>query len=133
MKTRRAPSVELMFRALSDHTRLRIMHMLGGGELCVCHIVGVLGVSQPKTSRHLAYLRKAGLVECRKQGLWCYYRWAEPASAFHARLLECLTACCQDLPELAGDSKRLPTQPPSCCVPAAAEPKASTCKSGDKS
>ena len=62
MKTAGIPRVDLMFRAFSDRTRLRILQMLSGGELCVCHIVDVLGVPQPKVSRHLAYLRKAGLV-----------------------------------------------------------------------
>ena len=56
------PPVDFMFRAFSDRTRLRILHLLRGGELCVCDLVEVLGVPQPKASRHLAYLRKAGLV-----------------------------------------------------------------------
>lgn len=116
MKTEPSNHVEAMFRALSDRTRVRIMHMLAGGELCVCHIVDALGVPQPKASRHLAYLRKAGLVVCRKQGLWCYYRLAEPQGAFHARLLECLAACCREVPELSRDTKRLPTSKPSCCA-----------------
>ena len=64
------PAVDTMFRAFSDRTRLRILHMLRDGELCVCDIVDVLGVPQPKASRHLSYLRKAGLVEARKDGLW---------------------------------------------------------------
>src|SRR6185437_2202344 len=75
MKTKPAtPSVDAMFRAFSDRTRLRILHMLRGGELCVCDIVAVLEVPQPKASRHLAYLRKAGLVQARKEGLWSYYK-----------------------------------------------------------
>ena len=81
MKTKAASSVDRMFRAFSDRTRLRILSMLdrspaGQGELCVCEIVGVLGVPQPKVSRHLAYLRRAGLVEARRDGLWMYYRLA---------------------------------------------------------
>lgn len=116
MKAKRANRVDAMFRALSDRTRLRIMHMLGGGELCVCHIVDVLSVPQPKTSRHLAYLRNAGLVVCRKQGLWCYYQWAKPSGDFHAKLLDCLASCCKEVPQLPSDSKRLPTCRPSCCA-----------------
>ncbi|REK10966.1 MAG: ArsR family transcriptional regulator [Planctomycetota bacterium] len=104
-----------MFRALADRTRLRIMHMLGGGELCVCDIVDVLKVPQPTASRHLAYLRRAGLVVCRKQGLWCYYRWTSPKTAFHEKLLESLACCCQDVPQLSRDSRRLPTCKPDCC------------------
>ncbi len=115
MKTKLKKPVDLMFRALSDRTRLRIMHMLGGGELCVCDIVRVLDVPQPTASRHLAYLRCAGLVKCRKQGLWCYYRLAEPTSAFHEKLVECVASCCQDLPQLSRDAKRLVIARPSCC------------------
>ena len=76
MKTKASPTVDLLFRAFADRTRLRILHMLADGELCVCDIVGVLGVPQPKASRHLAYLRRAGLVTARKEGLWSYYRLA---------------------------------------------------------
>ena len=107
MKTRPANRVDLMFRAFSDRTRLRILHLLGGGELCVCHLVDVLGVPQPKASRHLAYLRKAGLVLVRKEGLWSYYRLAPARNAFHQKLLDCLASCCGDVPELVGDGKRL--------------------------
>ena len=96
-----------MFRAFSDRTRLRILNMLRGGELCVCDIVDVLGVPQPKVSRHLAYLRKAGLVSARKDGLWAYYRLTAAKSPFHQKLLECLTCCLQSVPELAGDAERV--------------------------
>jgi ArsR family transcriptional regulator, arsenate/arsenite/antimonite-responsive transcriptional repressor len=112
MKTKAISSVDQMFRAFSDRTRLRILSMLhrsrsGQGELCVCEIVGVLAVPQPKVSRHLAYLRKAGLVEARKDGLWMYYRLASPRNAFHAKLLDCLGCCFEDVPQLAKDAKRL--------------------------
>jgi ArsR family transcriptional regulator len=99
--------VDVMFRAFSDRTRLRILHMLRGGELCVCDIVDVLGVPQPKASRHLAYLRKAGLVEARKEGLWSYYKLKPARNPFHAKLIECLGCCFADVPELAKDAKRL--------------------------
>jgi ArsR family transcriptional regulator, arsenate/arsenite/antimonite-responsive transcriptional repressor len=99
--------VDAMFRAFSDRTRLRILHMLRGRELCVCDIVEVLGVPQPKASRHLAYLRKADLVEARKEGLWSYYRLTPSRNNFHEKLLECLACCFQDVPELAKDSQRL--------------------------
>jgi len=102
-----ANRVDVMFRAFSDRTRLRILHMLKDGELCVCDIVEVLGVPQPKASRHLAYLRKAGLVEVRKEGLWSYYKLTPSRSNFHEKLLECLACCFQDVPELAKDAKRL--------------------------
>ncbi len=107
MKTTAVHRVDLLFRAFSDRTRLRILHMLRDGELCVCHIVDVLGVPQPKASRHLAYLRKAGLVKARREGQWSYYRLAPARTAFHQKLLDCLSCCFNDVPELAKDSKRL--------------------------
>src|SRR5436190_3929850 len=99
MKTAAVHRVDLLFRAFSDRTRLRILYMLRDGELCVCHIVDVLGVPQPKASRHLAYLRKAGLVRARKQGQWSYYRLAPAGTAFHQKLLDCLGCCFDDVPE----------------------------------
>lgn len=107
MKTKTVPSVDVMFRAFSDRTRLRILHMLTGGELCVCDIVAVLGVPQPKASRHLAYLRKAGLVIARKEGLWSYYSLAPARGTFHKKLLDCLGCCFQEVPELAADAKQI--------------------------
>jgi ArsR family transcriptional regulator len=102
-----ADRVDLMFRAFSDRTRLRILHLLLSGEICVCDLVRVLGVPQPKVSRHLSYLRKTGLVLGRKDGLWMYYALAPTRNAFHKKLLECLNCCFVGVPELAGDSKRL--------------------------
>ena len=66
-------TVDSMFRAFSDRTRLRILHVLRGGELCVGDIVESLRAPQPRISRHLAYLRKANLVLVRKSGLWSHY------------------------------------------------------------
>jgi ArsR family transcriptional regulator len=99
--------VDLMFRAFSDRTRLRILHLLRRGELCVCDLVAVLDVPQPKASRHLAYLRRAGLVTARKEGLWMHYRLAPARSVFHQKLLDCLACCFADVPELARDDVRL--------------------------
>jgi ArsR family transcriptional regulator len=114
MKLKSAPPVDQLFRAFSDRTRLRILCMLRRGELCVCEIVGVLGVPQPKASRHLAYLRRTGLVEARREGLWMYYRLASPRSALHAKLLECLECSFDEVPQLARDAKKL-TRLPGCC------------------
>ena len=107
MKTMRGISADRLFRAFSDRTRLRILNLLLGGELCVCDIVSTLGVPQPTASRHLAYLRRAGLVEARKAGLWHFYRLAPARAAFHEKLLDCLACCFQDVPQLAKDAKRL--------------------------
>jgi ArsR family transcriptional regulator len=112
MKTLALISVDRMFRACSDRTRLRILNLLLSGELCVCDIVNTLKVPQPTASRHLAYLRRAGLVEARRDGLWMHYKLAAPQSAFHRKLIDCLGNCCQDLPQLVQDAKRLK---PRCC------------------
>jgi ArsR family transcriptional regulator, arsenate/arsenite/antimonite-responsive transcriptional repressor len=68
--------LETLFKALADQTRLRIIGLLRAGEICVCDIHGSLGLPQPTVSRHLAYLRKSGLVTGRKEGLWVHYRLA---------------------------------------------------------
>jgi ArsR family transcriptional regulator, arsenate/arsenite/antimonite-responsive transcriptional repressor len=104
--------VDLMFRAFSDPTRLRILSMLRPGELCVCDIVEVLGVPQPKASRHLAYLRRAGLVVARREGQWMHYSLAEARGAFQGKLLDCLACCFHDVPELARDARRLGRKAP---------------------
>jgi ArsR family transcriptional regulator, arsenate/arsenite/antimonite-responsive transcriptional repressor len=101
-----------MFRACSDRTRLRILNLLLGGELCVCDIVNTLRVAQPTASRHLAYLRRAGLVEARRDGLWMHYKLSPPQTAFHSKLIDCLGSCGEDVPQLAKDAKRLK---PRCC------------------
>ena len=69
-------SLETLFKALADGTRLRILALLQAGEICVCDIHGSLGLPQPTVSRHLAYLRKTGLVPARRDGLWVHYRLA---------------------------------------------------------
>ena len=69
--------MEELFKALADATRLRILGLLLTGEVCVCHIHESLRITQPKASRHLAYLRRSGLVETRRQGLWVYYRLSD--------------------------------------------------------
>lgn len=103
-----------LFRALSDETRLRILNLLRSGELCVCDIVAALEVPQPTASRHLAYLRQAGLVTVRKEGVWCYYRIAPPSDPFEIRLRKCVE-CCADLPRFANDLKQLKKIVRPCC------------------
>ena len=99
--------MESLFKALADETRLRILGLLLTGEVCVCDIHESLGLPQPTTSRHLAYLRRAGLVQARKPGLWHYYTLTSPRGSFHTKLLECLACCFNDVPELAKDTARL--------------------------
>jgi ArsR family transcriptional regulator len=100
-------SVDKMFRALADPTRLRILNLLRPGERCVCDLVRIIGVPQPNISQHLAYLRKAGLVTGRKDGLWMHYSLAPIKGEFHQKLIECLGCCFSDVPEMARDLTRL--------------------------
>ena len=79
-------SFEQFFKALADHTRLRVIHPLGTDEVCVCSVVEALQSTQPKISRHLAYLKRAGLVKARRDGKWIHYRIAEPADACAAEI-----------------------------------------------
>lgn len=98
--------VNRIFRAFSDATRLRVLSLLKQGEQCVGDLVDILGVPQPKVSRHLAYLRKAGLVEARERGLWNFYRLAPATSSFHKKLLECLNECFGEVPKVARDAEK---------------------------
>ena len=98
--------VDLMFRAFSDPIRLRILHLIQEGELCVCDLVEILRLPQPTVSRHLSYLRKAGLVNVRQQRSWNFYALAPGRSTFHKKLLECLGTCFRDVPELTSDVDR---------------------------
>lgn len=76
MKARTATidRLEIAFKALADRTRLRILALLGNNEVCVCHLHDTLGLPQPTVSRHLAYLRRTGLVSARRDGVWMHYR-----------------------------------------------------------
>jgi ArsR family transcriptional regulator, arsenate/arsenite/antimonite-responsive transcriptional repressor len=84
----RLAALESLFRALSDRTRLRILGLLRAGEVCVCDIHDSLGIPQSKASRHLAYLRRTGLVTGRRSGLWVHYRVADPADPVLAAVLD---------------------------------------------
>ena len=72
----RTPSILSVCRGLADPTRLRLLARIGHGEVCVCDLQSEVGRDQPTVSRHLAMLRKCGLVTCRKEGRWCHYRRA---------------------------------------------------------
>lgn len=90
--TREPLAVDQVFRALADNTRVRILHLLREGALCVGDLVSVLDVPQPTASRHLAYLRRSGLVLDERRGQWSFYRLAPPSSSFHEKVLESLNA-----------------------------------------
>ena len=85
-----------LFHALADGTRLRLINLLSGGELCVCYLVEILGESQPKISRHLGYLRRAGVVAARRDGKWIHYRVTRPADAQQTRVLDCVLGVLAD-------------------------------------
>lgn len=87
-RLRSAADLVGVYRALADETRLRILALLKDGEVCVCHIHGGLRLPQPTISRHLAYLRRAGLVLARRDGVWMHYRLASPASPVVREVLE---------------------------------------------
>ncbi len=92
-----------MFLAMADATRLRILCLLLNGELCVCDLMSVLKEPQSKVSRHLGYLRRAGLVDARKQGLWMYYRLAKPAAKTFRAIFSALEHAEADIDQIGKD------------------------------
>lgn len=97
-----------LFGAFADATRLRILSLLlAEKELCVCDLCAALREIQPKVSRHLAILRRAGLVQVRCDGKWKYYSLARARTPLHQTLLGCVGACLGELDELAADRARL--------------------------
>ena len=90
--------MELLFRALADRTRLRLLNLMGEDEVCVCFLVEALKLTQPKISRHLAYLRRAGLVAARREGKWMHYRLSAPPDAHAAAIFTAVRS------GLSGDS-----------------------------
>ena len=106
--------LELLFKALADRTRLRLLNLLAAGEVCVCFFVEVLGTNQPKISRHLAYLRRAGLVEARRDGKWMHYRLTEPADERAARVFRDVLAWLAADQEMRRDRQSLTKV---CCAP----------------
>jgi ArsR family transcriptional regulator len=87
-RLRHLDTLTAVYGALADATRLRILSLLKDGEVCVCHIHGSLGVPQPTASRHLAYLRRAGLVSARRDGVWMHYSLARPRDPIVAAVLD---------------------------------------------
>ena len=79
--------MERLFQALSDRTRLRLLNLMADREVCVCYFIEVLDLPQPKISRHLAYLRRTGLVSARREGKWMHYRIVVPENPFVRQLV----------------------------------------------
>jgi ArsR family transcriptional regulator len=119
--------LETLFRALADQTRLRILALLASGEICVCNIHGALGLPQPTVSRHLASLRKAGLVATRRDGLWVHYRLTAPSDPAAASVLKAAVDAVSGTRPIGTDRRRLSTltatplrvleASASCCLP----------------
>jgi ArsR family transcriptional regulator len=99
--------MEQFFRALADRTRLRLLNLLGDGEVCVCFFVEVLRMSQPKISRHLSYLRRAGVVASRREGKWMHYRLIEPTGETKRRVFREVRAWLREEGEMQRDRERL--------------------------
>ena len=107
-------NIELLFKALAERTRLRLIGLIDGSEVCVCFFVAVLKVSQPKISRHLAYLRRAGIVKARRDGKWIHYRLVEPPDPHAANIFREVRAGLANDPSMKNDRARLETI---CCAP----------------
>jgi ArsR family transcriptional regulator, arsenate/arsenite/antimonite-responsive transcriptional repressor len=112
--TRQGFDMERFFLALSDRTRLRILNLIGNDEVCVCFFVEILGEGQPKISRHLAYLRRAGIVSARREGKWMHYRIVPPVEPHARRILDAVTELLKDDPSMQRDRHRLVKV---CCAP----------------
>ena len=100
------------FRALADPTRLRLLNLMADREICVCYFVEILRTSQPKISRHLAYLRKAGIVASRRDGKWMHYRLVLPQDEVAANILTETLKHLRGKPEMQRDIAQLG---PACC------------------
>ncbi len=106
-RTEKNFDMELLFRALADRTRLRLLNLMGSDEVCVCFFVEVLKMPQPKISRHLAYLRKAGIVDARREGKWMHYRIVEPKDARASQMLRTVLDWLANDNEMQRDRSRL--------------------------
>ena len=104
----------LLFAALSDRTRLRLLNLMNGREVCVCYFVEILRQSQPKISRHLAYLRRAGVVAARREGKWMHYRIVVPSHDGAARILRETLAVIGEEKSMQTDLARFGK---ACCAP----------------
>lgn len=107
-------ALDLLFRALADPTRLRLLNLIADRAICVCYFVEILAISQPKISRHLAYLRRAGIVAARRQGRWMHYRLVTPPDAVASAILNETLAHLRQKPEMRRDLAKLDS---ACCKP----------------
>ena len=113
-------AMERLFKALADPTRLRILGLLLTGEVCVCHIHESLRIGQPKASRHLAYLRRAGLVDTRRDGLWIHYRLAVSSDPVLRIVQQAVAHALRHVDVVQKDAERLEKKT-GCCLPVVGE------------
>jgi ArsR family transcriptional regulator, arsenate/arsenite/antimonite-responsive transcriptional repressor len=107
-------NMERFFQALADNTRLRLLNLMGDQEICVCYFVEILDQPQPKISRHLAYLRSAGIVATRREGKWMHYRIVMPPNIGAVHVLQQTLAWLRDERAMQADRTRLSK---ACCSP----------------
>jgi ArsR family transcriptional regulator len=110
----KAFDIERFFQALGDNTRLRLLNLMGDQEICVCYLVEILNQPQPKISRHLAYLRKAGIVTTRRDGKWMHYRIVMPPNEGAAKVLQEILRWFKEEKTMQADRAKLTK---ACCTP----------------
>lgn len=119
MKTEKPFDMQLFFAALSDKTRLRLLNLMREAEICVCFFTEVIGTNQPKISRHLAYLRKAGIVAVRREGIWAHYRIIEPKNSHAAKVFREILEWLKEDEEMQRDYFQMSKM---CCAPVQLQP-----------
>jgi len=100
-------NLELFFAALADRTRLRLIHLIDEDEICVCYFAEVIGTNQPKISRHLAYLKRAGLVSARRDGKWMHYQIINPKNKRAAEIFARIREMLKEDKEMQTDRRKL--------------------------
>jgi ArsR family transcriptional regulator, arsenate/arsenite/antimonite-responsive transcriptional repressor len=106
---RRGPDVtdlDALFRGFADPTRIRILNLLVAGEMCVCDLVDILQLPQPTVSRHLAYLRGAGLVAAKRDSNYAHYRLTDATNDIHQNLIDCVQGCFTGIKSLDSERRR---------------------------
>jgi ArsR family transcriptional regulator, arsenate/arsenite/antimonite-responsive transcriptional repressor len=114
MAAKKAFNIERFFQALGDNTRLRLLNLMGDQEICVCYFVEILDQPQPKISRHLAYLRSAGIVATRRDGKWMHYRIVMPPHIGATQILQQTLGWLKEDRAMQADRARLSK---ACCTP----------------
>ncbi len=112
-------NLELFFAALADRTRLRLLNLIGDDEICVCYFPEVIGTNQPKISRHLAYLKRAGLVSARRDGKWMHYQITDPKNKRVAEVFGKIREMLKEDKQMQADRKKLLNV---CFAPATQQP-----------